>query len=749
MKNIKHTPVKRFRTLYVALLLTLIAPLALQAQVKATLDTALFRMKARKANTLFEKTAYTKAIQLYQELSSAGYLPDSLQRNLGIAYYKVINMDRAEPIFKELVGKPTPMAADYYYYAKILKFNGKYDQADVWLDKYLATNATDQSAQNQKGSAPYIKQLLEKERYTISEVSFNSTNSDFGAIPYGDQVLFASARPTEDLIKYEDSWKQTPYFALYTVAQQPDTAKPNRFTWKLNTIYHDGPICLNGDQTEMFLTRSNYRYHLPRKDKEGVNNLKIHYTKRNADGSWGTLSELPFNSDNYSCGHAALAPDGKTLYFSSNMPGGHGVTDIYAINRTDSGWSAPKNLGPEINTEGDEMFPFVGANGLLYFSSNGHKGIGGLDVFVARLGKDGKYTVKNMGYPLNGNADDFSFYLRPDEKTGFFASNRTGGKGDDDIYAFTITDAISFALVLQGTSADIDTKEWLDQATITLTPSGTGNPEKVETASRHDFRFELEPEMTYTLSASRAGYNPTSIAINPSQMPAISGVISVPMELKKVAEWGVYGNVFLKPSMEIVPEVKVRIERMDKTVVADVVTEGELGFRQQLEPETNYVLVFEKRGFLVKRVDYSTKGRKPGYININEIVEIAIEKVELNKTIEIPNIYYDLGKWNIRPDAAVELDKVVLFLNDNPDIKVELASHTDSRGSAQSNQSLSQKRAVSAVDYIVKKGGISSNRITAKGYGESKLKNQCADGVKCSEVEHQQNRRTDIRIVSF
>ncbi len=740
---------KRFHYLYIALLLTILSPTAANAQIMAKLDTALFKAKVNKANTLFEKTAYAKAIQLYEELSSAGYFPDSLQRNLGVAYYKVINMGKAEPIFKALVEKPSATPSDYYYYSKVLKFNGKFDEADIWLDKYLALNATDQSAQNQKTSAPYIKKLLEKERYKIAKVNFNSPNSDFGAVPYGNQIIFASSRPNEDLIKYEDSWKQTPFFALYTIPQMSDTSKPTHFTWKLNTIYHDGPVCFNQEQTEIFVTRNNYRYYLPRKDKAGVNNLKIHYAKRNKDGSWGALLELPFNSDNYSCGHATLTADGKTLFFSSNMQGSRGATDIYAVSRTDSGWSAPRNLGPEINTEGDEMFPFVGANGMLYFSSNGHKGMGGLDVFVARLGKDGKYTVKNMGYPLNSNADDFGLFLRSDERTGFFASNRQGGEGDDDIYAFSITNPITFALELQGTTADIETKEWLSQATVTLLPSNSAAEEKVETGDSHTFRFELEPEMTYTLTATRQGYSPVTIPVNPSTMTIVSDVIKVPLELKKVDEWGIYGNVFLKPSMEIVPEVKVRIEKTNREVVADLLTDGDKGFRQQLEPETNYILVFEKKGFLVKRVDYSTKGRKPGYININEIVEIAIEKVELNKTIEIPNIYYDLGKWNIRPDAAVELDKVVLFLNDNPDIKVELASHTDSRGSAQSNQSLSQKRAVSAVEYIVKKGGISSNRITAKGYGESKLKNQCADGVKCSEVEHQQNRRTDIRIVSF
>jgi outer membrane protein OmpA-like peptidoglycan-associated protein len=171
-------------------------------------------------------------------------------------------------------------------------------------------------------------------------------------------------------------------------------------------------------------------------------------------------------------------------------------------------------------------------------------------------------------------------------------------------------------------------------------------------------------------------------------------------------------------------------------------------FRNVLQPETDYAIVLTNDNYFTKKGTFTTKGRQPGWININEFMETVIEKVDLDKTIEIPNIYYDLGKWNIRKDAAPELDKVVQFMLDNPSLTIELGSHTDSRGNATSNATLSQKRAQSAVDYIVKKGGIAKDRIVAKGYGESKLKNQCADGVTCTEAEHQQNRRTEIRVLS-
>ncbi len=746
----KRMLVKPLRYTLIAVALAMLAPTMTQGQIIAKVDTALIKMKERKADLLFSKSAYAKAIEIYEELATEGFEPDSLRRNLGIAYYKISDTQRAEATLKPLAEGANATAADYYFYSAALKFNGRYDEADRWLDKYLSIDSTNQIARNQKDAAPFIHKLLEKERYKIAPVPFNSTYSDFGAVPYENEIIFTSARPDESIIKREDAWKDAPYFTLFSINKEMSSdVKAKHFTRKLNTIYHDGPICFNADQTEIFVTRNNYRYHLPRKDKAGVNNLKILTAKKTVTGSWGKLEELPFDSDNYSSGHPSLSADGNTLYFASDMPGGYGKTDIYYVTRTDKGWSAPVNLGPEINTEGDEMFPFIGTNDLLYFSSTGHMGMGGLDIFVARKDKNGHYSVKNMGYPLNSSADDFSFFLNKDGKTGFFASNRTGGVGDDDIYSFTITDPISFALELQGTTADIDTKEWLSNVTVTLKSNASDDSEQVKTGDTHEFKFELEPEMTYTLTATRDGYQPVSMAIDPQKMQIVNDIITIPLQLKKVDEYGIYGNIYLKPTMEIIPAVHIQVIKKDKTVVADLTTEGDKGFRVKLEPDTNYDVVFDKKGFLTKRVEYSTKGRKPGYININEIVEVALEKVELNKTIEIPNIYYDLGKWNIRPDAAIELDKVVQFLKDNPDIKVELGSHTDSRGSDESNLILSQKRAKAAVEYIVKNGGISADRITAKGYGETRLKNKCANGVKCTEAEHQQNRRTEIKITGF
>ena len=734
---------------FILLFLMFILGNKLPAQVISKIDSLYFKMQERKANKYFQFTAYVRAIHLYKELADKGYKNDSLIRNLALAYYKVSDTKNSEDYLRMLIdgGKYTP--DELYFYIQSLKYNGKYEEADLWLDKYLVLNANDTRALEQKGTADFIRKLKEKERYKIEEVPFNSENSDFGAVPYEGKVLFASARNDQAIIRFQDSWKNTPFFALYSISSDAASAvRVTSFGKKFNTLYHDGPVCFDTLENEVFITRNTFKHRIPRKGKEGVNNLKILYAKKNMLGVWGNLKDLKFNSKDYSCGHPSLSLDGKTLYFSSNMPGGKGETDIYYVTRTDDGWSDPVNMGSEINTSSDEMFPFIHKNGHLYFASSGHQGMGGLDLFEAIKKNDGTYTVLNMGYPINSNNDDFGIYLANDGINGYFASNRTGGKGDDDIYRFIITDQLRLTLDLEGDVTDVMDGHKLDSSNVILTLADGTNPQPLNTGLLNTFGYEVKPDLKYIVNVTRKGYCSAKIVVDPSKRPENADVVKVPVVLEKNQEWGIYGNVYIRGTKEVVSGVNITIKKAAGELYASVITPEVEGFRTKLEPNTAYEITFDKKGFLTTKGVYSTVGRKPGYVDINEFIDVSIEKIDMNKTIEIPNIYYDLGKWAIRTDAAVELEKVVTLLNDNPDIKIELGSHTDARGSAESNQILSQKRAESAVAYIISKG-INKDRIVAKGYGEYKLKNQCADGVKCSEPEHQQNRRTEIRITSF
>lgn len=722
---------------------------SVNSQSFSTKDSLHFKNREMKANRNFKNMAYTDAIQAYEKLINKGYHTDSLNRNLALSYYKIDETKKSESLFRNLIDNGHYLTSDLYFYIQSLKYNQKYEEADVWMEKYAKENTSDSRVPLQRGSAPFVKKMIEKELYTIKLAPFNSENSDFGAIEYDGDILFASSRSNQAIIRFEDGWKKTPYFSIYRVKSEDATVvNAKLFSRKYNTLYNDGPVCFNVQGDEMFVTRNNYRHYFPRKGKEGINNLKILYARKTVLGTWTSLKELPFDNNDYSSGHPSLSPDGKTLYFASNMPGGYGGTDIYYVTRTDSGWSVPVNLGITINTEGDEMFPFIHSNGYFYFASNGRQGVGGLDLFISRKNKDGAYAVKNMGYPINSSADDFGLFLRKDSKTGLFASNREGGKGDDDIYSIIVTDPISFGFNMDGTVVDSLTGEKLLNVHVELLTDQKVTLQSSDTKNSNEFFFPIEANQKYILNTKCNGYLLKTTQINPQLLASDGETIHIPVLLTKVEAHGIFGNVYIKGTKEIVPSVKVRVYSSSKTIYSEITTQGAEDFRMKLEPNSDYQVVFSKPAFLTKRVYYSTKDRKPGYVNINEFVEVAVQKLEVGAIIEIPNIYYDLAKWNIRTDAAIELEKVVQFLDDNPTIKVELGSHTDSRGSDVSNQTLSQKRAQSAVDFIVQKG-ININRITAKGYGESKLKNRCANGVNCTEEEHQQNRRTEIRITGF
>jgi len=718
------------------------------SQTISAIDSIYLRLLEDKANNYFEKTSYVKAIQICDDLGNKGYTNNLITRNCAIANYKIGETEKSEILFRTLIDNQKYEASDIFFYVQSLKYNQKYDEADLWIEKYIAMNSTDLNAKELSGSSSFIKKLMEQERYIIELLNFNSTNSDFGASDYYGSVIFTSARKDQSVIRFEDSWKQTPYFDLYLVNNHESSAtRAELFERKFNTLFHDGPVCLNSSGDEVFVTRNNYKYKIPKKSKAGINNLKILVAKKTALNTWSAPEELPFNSNDYSCGHPSISSDGNTLYFSSNMPGGFGGTDIYFVTRDQSGWSKPQNLGNQINTSENEMFPFIGANGYLYFSSNGHQGMGGLDIFISRKNNDGSYSLRNMGYPINSSADDFSIFLKNDNRTGYFASNRQGGIGDDDIYSVLITNPILFSLELQGVVIDSLTGEDINSSSVCLVNSNRVVLDSINTMGVNTFSFDVEVDQKYQINVFHEGYNNKTTSVDLSKVIIDDGIAHVSIALSKIPEWGIYGNVFIQGTKEVVSDVRVLIKKLTGEIYPEIFTSIE-DFRQKLEPNSDYELLFEKQGFLTKRAVYSTVNRDAGYVNINEFVDISIEKLELNKTIEIPNIYYDLGKWNIRADAAVELDKVVIFLNDNPTIKVELGSHTDARGTDISNQTLSQKRAQSAVDYIVKKG-IDRSRIVAKGYGETKLKNNCGNGVKCSEEEHQQNRRTEIRILSF
>ena len=497
-------------------------------------------------------------------------------------------------------------------------------------------------------------------RFEVELASFNSKASDFGSAFYGEGVVFSSDRDSSVVVnrRHLSNGKRLPFYQLFSSkAGDSSSLKMNR---DVNKKYHESTVSISKDGNTMYFTRSNYYKGSFKTDDKGTNHLKI-YKATKEDGLWSNVEELPFNSDQYSVAHPALNDKEDRLYFASDMPGSIGGSDIYYVSISDTGYGAPQNMGSVINTSGNDTFPFMSSKGDLYFSSDGHSGKGGLDVFVSPKEED-YTTIYNLGLPVNTSSDDFGFIINDENKKGFLTSNREGGLGGDDIY--TILETSPLKIVCEGMLSGTVTDEngvAIYGATIILK-----DKEGVELS-----RINSDAK----------------------------GIYSFPIDCNNVAY----------------------------TV---------LGEQKAYESDSETVTVTRKE-----------KDQKVALVLKSEEKPVVVG-TDLAKELKLNPIYFDTGKATIRPDAALELDKVIAYMNKHPEVKVEVRSHTDSRGSSSSNLRLSDRRAKSTAKYIADHSGFSLTRISGKGFGESQLLNHCKNGVKCSNEEHQINRRSEFIVIS-
>ena len=505
-----------------------------------------------------------------------------------------------------------------------------------------------------------------EDRYTIKNINANDKYSNFGTSYYGpNQIVFASPQKRSFVI--QKNWKPNgqPFLDLFigdmTASGEIENVK--KLSKTLNSKWHEADVVFSKDGNTVYFTRSNYFNGKYGKDKNGVNNLKLFKASVNAKGKWNNIESVHFNSDEYSVGHPALSSDGRTLYFISDMPGTLGKTDVFkAAVSNDGTLGAPINLGDKINTIGREMFPFIGNDDVLYFASDSLEGgLGGLDIYRSDLATGS--SPENVGTPLNSPNDDFAYIYNEKKKSGYFSSNRLGGKGDDDIYYFTDNKVIAKKCeqTVTGTVLDRDTREKIPYALVEVFGKGTTLKE-IQTPSSAKFSFHADCNSTYEIVGIKEGYESHSVFFDTTEDPAVKLLLNIDLEKRGQQ----------KQDFVVTPE---------RTI-----------------------------------------------ININPI-------------------YFNFDKWDIRPDAKYELDKVVAIMQQYPQLMIEGTSHTDSRGKDLYNQQLSQKRAESTVKYIVNRG-ISSHRIYATGYGENRLVNECSKGVKCNNEQHQLNRRTEFVVLN-
>lgn len=396
-----------------------------------------------KANEMYKNFSYVDAIKIYERIAQKGFVNQEMLESLGNAYYYNAEYKKALPWYEQLFqeGKYKVKPEYYYRYAQTLKSVGDYAQADKMMAKFVElTNANDTRAALFEENKDYQTVIKNNSgRFQLNNASINTENSEYGTALYGDKIVFAGATDAKKAKHGVSQWTGESFYDLYE-AEHFDQKLGNRkpFSSSVNTQFNESTPVFTKDGNTMYFTRNNYVNKKLGSDIENTILLKILRATKDKNGNWGDIVEVPFNSDQYNVAHPALSPDEKYLYFASDMPGSFGNSDIFRVEILgDNQYGTPENLGNIINTAGRESFPYISKDNVLYYSSDGIPGLGGLDIFAAKFNANGSTSKPvNIGMPGNSADDDFCFVFNSDSKIGFLTSNRPGGKGKDDIYSF-------------------------------------------------------------------------------------------------------------------------------------------------------------------------------------------------------------------------------------------------------------------------------------------------------------------------
>ena len=458
----------------------------------------------------YDNYAYIDAIKTYERVADKGYKSEDMFKKLGNSYYFNSEFDKAARWYGELFAMNTEVEPEYYYrYAQSLKSTGDITKANQILDLFNQKSKKDSRGQLYEDDKNYLDQIKANSgRYKIENAGINSKYSDYGTAFYLNKIVFASARDTGSLGQRKHKWTGEYFTNLYESDVDSDFNPnvPKKFKSKINSKFHESTPVFTKDGKTVYFTRNNYIDGKKGKDENKITLIKIYKATLEND-KWTNIMEVPFNSNNYSTAHPALSPDEKTLYFASDMPGTFGQSDLYKVTiNNNGGFGPPENLGPGINTEGKETFPFVTDENEIYFASDGHPGLGGLDIFVGKLNEKGVSNIQNVGADINSPQDDFAYIIDTKSRRGFFTSNKEGGQGSDDIYKFIETRRLACVQELYGTITDLATGEILPNTKLTLYDNSFNIINTGYSDQNGNYTFPVECGLIYNLRAEKQKY---------------------------------------------------------------------------------------------------------------------------------------------------------------------------------------------------------------------------------------------------
>lgn len=462
--------------------------------------------KQKRADTLFNKFSFVKAAKVYRELIQNNYNKDYATRQLADCYAFLRDPKNASRYYKSVVKQDNVPVEYYYKYAQSLRGIKKYDDSQIWLKRYKDSGGVVNADDFSKDINFITSVFGAKQQYFLDKVRFNSKYSDFGAYEHDGKVYFTSSRDEGVTIKRLYGWNEQPFLDIYVtdVGSKRNVDHTAKLKGDVNSIYHDGPVAITKDGKTMYFSRNNFNKDTEIKDKKGLTNMKI-YRATLVDGEWTNIEDLPINSDDFSTQHAALNNDDTKLYFASDRPGSKGGSDIWVINIFPDGTLMElENLGDIVNTEKSEGFPFINNEGVLFFSSDGHTGLGLLDIYGTIKGEEEGEIVDiiNLGVPVNSNKDDFSFTMNPNGITGYFASNRTGGRGSDDIYAYHRKPELH----VEGVISDAINTKPIANSIITLFDENDKQIAYMETDENGYYQINIDRNKDYKIVGSQKKY---------------------------------------------------------------------------------------------------------------------------------------------------------------------------------------------------------------------------------------------------
>ncbi len=524
-----------------------------------------------KGDILFEGYSYEESIVKYEGITSKTI---DIKRNLAHAYYNTQNFSKSELYFMQIMNADNKTDEDVYNYASVLLINKKYEEAEKWMQIYNKSNITDSRGIQFANNVGFYKNLLvDKEQFKIKNLEVNSEQSDFGTSYFKKKITFTSTKQQTKFINRKWNWNKMPYLNIYTAdVAEGDLTNLKTFKNKINKKYHDGPASFNEAGTMMVFTRNNYL----NTSKDGVVKLQLYFSDLK-DGKWQTPKPFLYNSTEYSYGHAALTADGKTMYLASDMPGGFGGVDLYKSEMQENGsWTAPINLGANINTEGNEMFPFIHEDGYLFFASNGLLGLGGLDIFMTKVNTKSFSKPINVGIPVNSSTDDFAFIIDREMKTGYFSSNREEGKGSDDIYSFNLLKP--FGVKIIGVAMD-EEDSILANTEITLYNKRV-KLNTVITDSLGNYSFSAEQGNIYMLIGKKDKFSDGKKIVSTKD---VIGDVKADIFLLNIPDFSFYCSVKDKKTNEPIDNVNVILLNKKTKLIEEFVTSKEGDFSKELE----------------------------------------------------------------------------------------------------------------------------------------------------------------------